>query len=276
MPSPPKFADLGKAAKDLFKKQYDYKNEVKVHSKAGGIKLETGGFQSKGLAGVTKANWTDDNLGKIEIEVQSSGAAKGSVKQTIEGVNLSLEGNDKLCVSLEGAYAQDMVNCTAKACHDWQKSSSGLALSAVLGQDGVSVGASVDLNLADPSNPKDYNVGAEYTQKDFTASLVSSNKGDDITLSFFQKLSSSTVIGTSMLVQPESNNRLFTCGTDYKLDGSTSLKLKADSKGIVGTALTHTLADPKVKMCISAQFDANSSDIFSAQKFGVSLALGDF
>lgn len=54
MPTPV-FKDFGKKVNDLFKKQYDYKNEVKVISKAGnGVQVESGGYQSGGLVGYSK------------------------------------------------------------------------------------------------------------------------------------------------------------------------------------------------------------------------------
>jgi hypothetical protein len=47
-------SDIAKSAKDLFKKGYDYKNEVKVVSESSGVKVESGGYQAKGICGYTK------------------------------------------------------------------------------------------------------------------------------------------------------------------------------------------------------------------------------
>jgi len=268
---PVQFKDFGKKAKDLFKKQYDYKNEIKVCSTAAGVKVETGGYRSKSLVGYTKINYTDATLGDVEFEAHSCGNTKGSLKfkGVTQGVDVTLAGSAK-DVSLDTVYSQDSVTATAKVVHGLSNSSTAVSISGVLGVDGVSVGASVDLDAANPAAPSDYNVGAEYTQKDLTASLVTSSQGNDITASYFQKIGGDLNLGSSMLVKP-SGTRLFTFGGEYALDKCTALKAKADSKGIVGTSITHTLAKPALKFCISAQFDALSSDILAAQKLGVSL-----
>jgi hypothetical protein len=272
----PQFKDLGKKAKDLFKKQYDFKNEIKVVSTAAGVKLESGGSHAKGLVGYTKANWKDDYLGDVEVEAHSCGLAKGQFKlaNVADGVNLTVSGCAAGSLNLEANYVQDCVSATAKAGHNLNKGSTSLSASAVFGFDGVSVGGQVDLDAS--GSPKDYNVGAQYAAKDLVAALVTSNKGDDITISFHQKVSCCYSMGASMLVKPESGSRAYTFGTDYCLDKNTSIKAKAGSCGTVGVAVSHKLADPKVKLGISAQFNALSDDIFKAQKFGICMNFGEF
>jgi len=276
--APPQFKNLGKATKDLFKKGYDYKNEVKVVSNANGVKIESGGYQAKGLVGYTKANWKDAHFGDLELELHSSGVAKKQCKlnNVAEGVNVTVAGSCCGKMSLESTYEQDMVAATFSAAHNLGKGSTDLSMSAVFGLDGVSVGGTVDLSAANMGSPSDYNLGAQYCQKDLTASVVSSNKGENITASYYQKLSSSMQLGASMLVKPEAGTRLFTFGTNYTLDSATTVKAMANSSGIVSSSVTHTLANPAMKLCVSAQFDALSSNCFSAQKMGVSVNLGDF
>lgn len=274
--APPQFKDLGKKAKDLFKKSYDFKNELKVVSKADGVKLENGGVMGKTLVGHTKANWTDQYLGDIEVEAHSCGIAKGQfkLKKVTDGVDVTVAGGACGAVSVEATYVQTNVSATVKADHNLNKGSTGVLACAVLGFDGVSVGGTVSVDAS--GSPKDYNVGAQYSQKDLTASLVTSNKGDDITMSFFQNYSKSTCLGASMLIKPEDGSRVFSFGTDHQLDCKTAIKAKADSNGVVGTAVSHVLANPAMKFCVSAEFDALGADVCKAQKFGISLNFGDF
>lgn len=274
--APPSFKDLGKKASDLFKKQYDYKNEFKIVSKADGVKLENGGVLKKSLVGYTKANWTDQYLGDIEVEAHSCGLAKGQfkLKKVADVADIIVAGAACGSVSVEAAASQSNFNAQAKVSHNVNKGSTSVAASAVLGYDNVSVGGSLSLDAS--GSLKDYNVGAQYAQKDLIAALVTSNKGDDITVSYFQNYSSSTSLGASMLVKPEDGSRLYTLGTEHKLDGSTSVKAKATSGGIVGTSITHILANPAMKVQVSAEFDAAGADITKAQKFGIGLNFGDF
>lgn len=274
--APPIFKDLGKKAADLFKKGYDYKNEIKVVSKADGVKLENGGSLGKELVGTTKANWNDQYLGAIEVEAHSSGLAKGQFKvsKVADLMDVTVAGSACGAISVEAVHAKDFLSATAKVSHNLTKGSTALDASAVLGFDGVSVGGSISLDAS--GKPKDYNVGAQYTQKDLTAALVTSNKGDDITVSFFQSYTKSTVLGAAMLVKPEDGSRTFTFGTDHKLDAATSIKAKATSVGIVGVAITHVLANPAMKVCVSSEFDVTGSDFTKAKKFGIGLNFGDF
>jgi hypothetical protein len=153
------------------------------------------------------------------------------------------------------------------------KSATAIDITAVLGMEGVSVGGAGTIKggaLAD------YNLGAEYAQKDLVASLVTSNKGENITASYYQSLSKTTQLGSSMLVQPEAGTRLFAFGCNYALDGNTTLRSKIDSNGIVGESITHKVANPNMLLTVSAQFDALGSEPMVAQKFGLSISLGDF
>jgi len=272
----PQFKDLGKKTSDLFKKSYDFRNEIKVTSKASGVKIESGGVKGKAFAGYTKANWKDDFLGDIEVEAHSTGLAKGKFKlgQVTDGVDVTVNGTACGNVGLEATYNKDCVSAVASASHSTSKGSTAVSASGVIGFDGVFVGGGVDLDGS--GGVKNYNCGAEYASKDLSASLVTSNKGEDITMSFFQKLSGSTSLGASMLVKAESSSRLYTFGTERKLDKSTTIKAKANTAGTVGVAVSHTLAEPAMKLGVSAEFDATSADCFKAQKFGIALNFGDF
>lgn len=267
------FKDLGKKAKDLFKKQYDYKNEVKVVSNASGVKVETGGYQAKGLAGYTKVNFSDKILGAVMLEAHSTGVTKAELKYkgVADGIDLTLAGNASGKLSVDATYNKDSVSASANVAHCLSKGSTKVAVSAVVASDGVSVGGSVNLDAANPTSPTDYNMGAQYSQKDLVAALVTSNQGNDITASYYQTISSDLTLGGSMLVKPDAGSRLFTFGGAYTLDSATSVKAKADSNGIVGTAITHNLAKPSLAFTVSAQFDALSSDVLAAQKLGVSV-----
>lgn len=279
---PPQFKDLGKKASDLFKKSYDFKNEVKVINKAANsVKLESGGYQAKSLTGYCKANWTDDSLGDFELEAHSSGSTRAKlVCKKVSDVGITIEGNAEGKLTLEASTSlspmSTAVAVSAKVSHNLEKQSTGILASAVLGQDGVSVGLNCDLDVANPSVPRDYNVGAQYSQKDLTATIVTSNQGNDITASYFQNICKDLCLGSSMCVKPDSGSRTFVFGGEYVMDKQTTLKFKTDSNGIVGTAVSHVLANPSCKVNASAQFDSLSSDLFAPQKFGLSVSFGDF
>jgi len=273
---PPQFRDLGKKAKDLFKKQYEYKNECKVISKAENtVVVESGGYhQAKGLAGFTKVTWTDKAIGAFEVEAHSTGEYKGKlVTNKYEGVGVTVEGAPA-AASVEAAYSKESFAVATKVTHNIDKGDTNVNVGAVIGFDGISVGANCDFNAANPSAPTDYNIAAECSQKDLIGTIVTSNKLIDITASYFQTISPRLVLGSSLVVKPDS--RVLVTGGEYNLDKFTTIKFKGDSVGVVGTAVTHTLSNPPAKLIASAQFDTQSSNPFSPQKCGLSVCFGDF
>jgi voltage-dependent anion channel protein 2 len=272
----PQVKDLGKKAKDLFKKQYDFKNEIKTTNTTSGVKIESGGCSNNGLTGYTKANWTDDYLGDIEIEAGSCGKARGQfkLKNAAPGMNLTVGGNCSGGVSLETNYAQDNLAATVIASHNLNKGSPSMNASAVVGMEGFSLGGQVSLDCS--GSPKDYSLGAQYATKDLVAALTTAKKGEEINVNVFNQWSSSTCVAASVNVKPSSGASTFGLGTHWNLNRATSIRAKVNSNGIVATALTHTLASPKMKVGVSSEYNALSDDAFKAQKFGMSFNFGDF
>jgi len=278
MAVPPQFSNFGKKTKDLFKKTYDFKNELKVVCKTTDATLESGGYQAKPITGFTKATWKDPKLGAFEVESHSDGLLKGKLVSTKwNDVGVTVEGNSDTAastISAEGAYVKESVAATLKVAHTLDKGTVANA-SLVVSSDRIAVGGTVDFdNLNAPSG---YNVGTEYTQKDLVATVVTADKMNDILLSYFQTVSPRLSLGSTLLVKPEAGSRLLTFGGEFGLDKETNVKFKADSKGVVGTSVTRVLSNPAVKVQASAEFNtAQSTDVFTPKKFGLSLCFGDF
>lgn len=247
-----------------------------MHSSPG---LETSAVHAKGLVGNCKLNHKDKNLGaEVEVNVSSAGDA-GSTNAKLTFTNLFAGG--KVAVSadanpnakVETTYGKDFFAGTLTLGSNFAGKNK-LDASGAIGYDDVAVGGAVSCCLASGA-VKDYNVGAEYSQKDFVASLVTSNQGNDITTSFFQKVSGGFSLGTKLNIE-ESGNRTLTVGSDYALDKSTTIKKSLSSNGILNVAVSHVLANPALKLNVAAQFDALGGDISKANKMGVCVTMGDF
>lgn len=279
---PPQFKDFGKKVNDLLKKQFDFKNEIKtINKSSNGVSIETSANQGKdGLAGACKINHKDKELGgEVEFNVSTAGNAgatnaKITFDKLIPSGKLSISGNANPSASVEATYAKDFFAGTLNASSNFS-GKQGLNATGALGFDGVAVGGTASCCLAS-GTVKDYNFGAEYSQKDLTASLVTSNKGDDITTSFFQKLSNSFSIGTRLNIEGEAGTRTLAVGSQYQLDGATTVKNSLDSNGICNVAVTHVLTNPALKLNVAGQFDVLSSDCLKANKMGVCITMGDF
>lgn len=240
------------------------------------MSVETGGYSANGLAGYSKANWTDEYLGDIELEFHSTGVAKGQFKLKnlgLEGSTTTVSGVATGLLASETTYETSNLASAVKVTHDLKNVTTNVNVSAVIGYEGISVGGALALK---GSTPSDYNLGAEYATKDLIATLVTSNKGENITGSYYQNVSTATSVGSSLLVKPESGSRLFAFGTSHTVDPSTTVRAKIDSTGIVSKSITHVVTNPDVKFTVSGQYDVFSKSPLQAKKFGVSISLGEY
>jgi hypothetical protein len=277
---PPQFKDFGKKVSDLLKKGYDFKNEFKIINKSSNVIIETSASHTKSLDGNCKITHTDKSIGgNVEVNVSSAGAAsatnaKLTFDKLIPSGKVSISGNAAPSANLETTYAKDFFAGTLNLGSNFAGKNTATA-SGALGFDNVAVGGAASF-CATSGTAQDYNVGAEYSTKDLTATMVTSNKTEDITTSFFQKMSSTFSVGTRLNIEGEAGSRTLAVGSDYTLDKSTNVKTSFDSNGIVNVNVCHILANPAAKINVAAQFDALSSDIFKANKFGIGVTVGDF
>lgn len=269
---PFQYKDFHKKSKDLFKKQYDFKNELKVTSKSNGVKIESGA--SAGFAGGSKANWTHSTLGEIEIEAKSCGLVKGKVckKGVADGVDITLNGTACGQLGLETTYATDALAATAKATYNSSKGTSALMVCATVGMGDITCGGQVDLDGTGALS--NYSAAVQYTTKDLVADIMA-EKFETLYAHTYHRVSASTQIGTFAIVKGGGDYCLG-LGTEHSIGAGLGVKAKADSTGGVAIALTHTLADPKMKVGVSAQYNALGDQTFKAEKFGISVNFGDF
>jgi len=272
---PPFFADLGKSASDLFKKKFDYSNTVATKNKTlSGLVFTTTGDLStpNGIAGTIKVNHSDKKYGKTEAEISTAGSAKGKVTldTLLDGTVVHVSANNKPSGTVTAEYRQDFFAGTASYETSFFNKNK-LNGSGVIGFDGLSVGGSVTFDLMGGSDVEDYNVGAQYATRDYTAAIRTENKGEFITGSYFLQVSPVHQIGASL-----NSNLVGQLATEYRVDARTSVKARADTNGVVDTAVEHRLANPKVLINFASQFQAGKNLTLAPSKFGVGLTFGDY
>jgi hypothetical protein len=270
----PQFKDFGKKAKDLFKKQYDFKTELKTTNKTSGVKIESG--IDNGFQGYTKSNFACDYFGDVEIQANSEGKARGQFKlrDAAPGVDLTVNGNCCGDVSVETNYSQDLFAATILGSHNLSKGSTSIEASAAVGFEGFSLGGQVSLDSS--FSPNGYSLGAQYAAGDIVAALTAVEKGETINANVFNQWNNSTSVAASASYSVSSGASSFGIGSHWDLNRATSVRVKVCSKGTVATAISHTLASPKVKVGVSSQYNALGDNAFKAQKFGMSFSFGDY
>jgi len=282
---PPLFSNLGKAASDLFKKKYDYQNVIQQkHKSKNGLVFTSGAELGNGITGHVKLNYKQPS-GEGEGEIQTNGNGKGHLKfkKLADGVVATVStdaknkdwGNTSTGKALVD-YSQDFFSGSASVETSFFDRTQ-LVGSGVIGFDGLSVGGEVKFDVKHVNDVDDYNVAAEYTQPDYTATIKTAKRGEDLTASYFHKVSDATQVGAQFLAKLSGGDeKVLTFGTEHKVDESTTLKLKCDTKGDAATVLQHDLKSPAVRFGLSSLFDARAPSALTAKKFGLAVTFGDY
>lgn len=251
--APPKFADIGKKVRDLFKKNHDYNSSLKVTNKGSPLSMETD-ISLPVSDGKTKLTYKQDG---IEVEANVSGSGKHG---------LSITGKEIFPgVEMKGDVLKKAVSCTAKLNGltfsgdtdiSLKSPNVGIVVSLV---DNLSVGAGYSVD--------GLSTAFEYTQGDTI--LNASTNLQTHNLGWYQKCCGN-ILGVDMTIGEKQSLRV---GGETTCDDLT-LRGKIDDKGIVGTSLT-TVIDPNIKLTMAAQFDIFADDIAPSQ-VGFGFQVGDY
>jgi hypothetical protein len=291
---PPIFGDLGKSASNLFKKKFDdkkdFKNVIKTTNKtASGLTFTTGGtFDSKNnLTGDLKAEYKKDNV-EVVGDLSTAGPAKVDikVKKLQPGLTLQLVGDTGAAfnpgkfstATVKGAveYSRDFFAGTASA-----ESAFGsnllLSGSGVIGFEGLSVGGEAQVDANKISDVEDYNLGAQYDDKDFTATLKTAKFANDLTGSYVHKVNSDLQVAGQFNTKLDgTDDRSAGLASEYKVDANTTVKLRGNTKKVVAVAVEHRLANPRLALGFASSWNLVGFSAPNPKDFGISLNFGDF
>jgi voltage-dependent anion channel protein 2 len=284
---PPLYSNIGKTFKDFIGKKYDYKNQIstKNNVQGGDVTLEStlvlGEGKEKGssdFSGTVKATYKNKDFGQFDGEIATKGALSGELKATKlhDGLTVSLKATEKPTGKVTVEYRQESVATTLSA--EVQTATTLVEGTLVAGVDGFSVGGQGVYNSG-KADVDDYNFAGEYTQPDYTLTVKTSQKAENVSGSYWHRIPSSrgklsTQVGGQLAWDLQTNGRVFTLGTEHDVDETTSVKGKIDSTGIVSGVVEHRLANPAMKVGLSSQW--NGKNKFTSDKFGVALSFGDF
>lgn len=276
---PPQFNKFGKCANDLFKKGFDFRNEVTTKNSNGkGLTTEMK-VTAKGndLTSSIKGNYKKNNYdGEVSLNTAGDIAFKGVVPYKVhENLKLTLSGSLKPCGTIEAEFAQPSVAGSASA--NLHKGNTNLKAAVSFGDDGLSVGGSGAAVVSKDGafTVKDYNIGINYAESDYSTSLVTKNMGTSVAVAFAQKIDSTQSFAALYDYDMDKDSSAISLVNSMALDQNTNLKLKFNTSGQLATALTHVVANPHVKVNVAAEFDAKNFS-FNANKFGLGLSFGDF
>jgi hypothetical protein len=285
---PPQFNDIGKKAKDLFSKKYNFNNSliVKHRNKASkdcSMVIETKGNVSGcgSVYGETKVTCESKRgtAHKLEVEASTCGPVKAKLELTDLAPSLTVEFNGDCCApsacgdkkacdtkaacpssclanlggGVKAKYDRDSFAGSVGVCH---KNKTYVSASAVVGSNGLSAGGSISADAV-AGTVGCYAVGLEYSHADIVLSLVS-NKFRSHTVTAYHPVNKDTKVGFQFEYNPDSKcaskQRVLSAGVEYAAAPDTVVKAKASSGGCAALNVEHRLGNPNVLLAFSAGF----------------------
>jgi len=294
--APPQFSNIGKQAKDLFSKKLDekdFKYTVQTKNKtASGLVFTTGGdFDAKkDLTGSLKVNYKhSDYEGEASISTAGPAKAEFKLKKLAKGLTLIatadthskfIDGAKTTSLKVQAEYAQEFFAGSASAeTAFWKPTYFGG--SAVIGVDGLSVGAEVQLAADAKTEIKDYNLGAEYQTSDLTATLKTKKQATVLSATYFHKVNADVQVGGDVTFPIDGSTgpkavRVGTLATEYKVDASTTVKVKGTTEKVASLAVEHRLPNPRVQIGVASSWDIVTFQAWNPKAFGFSFTFGDY
>jgi len=280
MSVPPSYADLGKAARDLFSKGYHY-GQYKVEAKTktqNGVEFTTNGSSEHGSGQFvgnveTKYKWKDYGLTFTEKwNTNNTLSTEVSVEdQVLEGLKLSLDTqfvpqSGKKSGKIKTEYKHDYVHTNL----DLDLLKLTLFGSAVVGYNGFLAGYQLALDTSKTAKSllSQNNFAVGYTKDDF-ALHAAVNDASEFQASVSQKVNSRLETAIQMNWTVGSNDTKFGFGAKYCPDRDTTIRAKVNNASQIGVSYQHRIRDG-VNLTLSSLIEGKTLNE-GGHKFGLAL-----
>eukprot|EP00271_Cylindrocystis_brebissonii_P014465 TRINITY_DN35809_c0_g1_i1.p1 TRINITY_DN35809_c0_g1~~TRINITY_DN35809_c0_g1_i1.p1 ORF type:complete len:277 (+),score=58.05 TRINITY_DN35809_c0_g1_i1:123-953(+) len=266
---PGSYSDIGRAAKDLLTKDFNYEQKFTVTSKTKTDVTFTHVGVKKGeeLSGDVKADFKYQNV-KTEVKVDSKSRLHGTftVDDAMPGLRVILKGSlpDQKSAKAEAHYTTEYLHATSVV---------GLAAKPLLegtvavGHQGMVVGAEGTFDTATNTTTK-YNFAVGLVKDDFAAAVQLTDKADTLKASYIHTLNPTATVAVEIAHKFAKSDITFTTGASYKLDPQTLTKVRLNNRGTISALLQHEFR-PKSTFTVSGEVDSKAPD--KTAKFGFAL-----
>jgi hypothetical protein len=278
--APPQYGDLGKTAKDLFNKGYNYgtvKLDVKTKTENGinfnltgehntDVQKSLGTLEAKwgcpahGLSFVEK--WNTDNVLKSEL----------SAEDVVKGLKVTLDSSyspasGKKSAVLKTAYKHDKFLLNTDV--DLDMNGPVVHKSLVFGHMGWLLGYQCSFDTAKSALTRN-NFAVGYQAKDFTLH-TNVNDGTEVGGSIFQKVNDQLGMGVSLSWSSVNNATRFALASKYQLDKYATVQAKVNNLSQIGLSYSQEMR-PGVKLVLSSLVDGKNIN-GGGHKLGLGLEL---
>jgi len=278
---PPCYADLGKAARDLFGKNFGYgfvKLECKTET-GSGVEFTTTGSSNNDTSKVdggleTKYSWKDYGLTfKEKWNTDNTLGTEVTIEdQLASGLKLTFDTSfspqtGKKSGKIKSAYKRDYIHLNTDV--DFDFAGPTVHGAAVLGYEGWLAGYQMSFDTA-KSKLSRSNFALGYKAGDFQLH-TNVNDGSDFAGSIYQKVNDNLETGVNLAWTAGSNNTRFGLAAKYIIDDDTSVKAKVNNSSQIGLGITHQLRQG-IKLTLSGLVDGKNINA-GGHKLGLGLDL---
>jgi len=270
---PVPFANIGKRAKDLLYKDYNFDQKFSLSTSSGsGLNLTATGVKiNEDFIGDIR---TQHKSSRTTIDVTVDSDSKVSTTVTVDEALTGLKTSfafkvpDHKSGKLDLQYAHNRFSLNSTI---GLTSAPLVELAATVGTSELSIGAEVGFDSTSAAVTK-YNSGIGYNKSDFSASLLLADKGETLKASYvhlFNPTNGATV-AAEVTHKLKTRENYFTVGSSHALDPSTLLKMRFSNSGKVGLLCQHEWR-PKSLVTLSAEYDLKV--VSAPSRIGMAISL---
>ncbi|TXG60993.1 hypothetical protein EZV62_012356 [Acer yangbiense] len=269
--SPAPFSDIGKKARDLLSKDYNFDHKFTLTlPSATGLGLTATGFKKDQIfnGDINSVYKGENTIVDVKVDTYSNVSTKVTLIDILPSTKaaLSFRIPDHKSGKLDVQYLHH---------HAAIDSSIGLnptpllELSAAIGSKDLSLGGEVGFDTASSSFIK-YNAGIGLNRPDFSAALLLTDKGQALKASYVHAVNPFTSVAAEMTHRFSTYENSFTIGSSHAVDPFTVVKTRLSDGGKVAM-LCQREWRPKSLVTFSAEYDTKTTN--ATPKLGLAVAL---
>jgi len=277
--TPPLFKNFGKSYSDLTTKNFDNDRQAKVKTTTqNGVSFETTIRTPKKIdnySGTIRAIFPRLSFGTFEAELCTDYSGKFSLendqwKKGFIGKASVEQTTANPALKTEASYRREYAAVSAE--HKYQNQHQ-LKFSGALGYEGLAVGGEGTFKV-DTGKVDSYDIGAEYSKLAHTFGVKTKDTIRSVTASYFHNLNADVNVGAHVESLIGTQNWKVGAALSETFDRDTTVKLKVASDRTAGFALEQRLANPKMKIGFSSEYNFDRAPV--PDNFGLSFGFNEF
>lgn len=271
-PAPAPFSEIGRRARDLLTKDYNYDQKfiLSIPSSTGMGITATGLKKDKIFVGDISTQY---RCGRTTVDVKVDTYSNVSTKVTLDDVLHGTKATISFNVPDNKSGKLDVHYFHGRAAIN---SSIGLnptpllEVAAAVGSKDIAIGGEIEFETSSSSFTK-CNAGISFNKPDFSAALILTDKGQTLKASYLHSVNpvNGTEIAAEMTHRLSTFENSFSIGSVHKVDPLTLVKTRFSDNGKVAI-LSQREWRPKSLVTFSAEYDTKASN---APKLGLAIAL---